>query len=166
MVSGEPKNHSFAGDEGGALGSPPSQRNHPAEPQHPALGTTPSLAPAVSPTTWGPRRCSAWGQQQPVPVPAELPLGPTRTSCPNSRVGAIERASRRSQPAPPPPFSPPGKAEKLPCEMARPPLCPGWLNIIPQIRGGQLLFQVVMLWGRRGHRRLGLFVPREAHSHF
>lgn len=52
-------------------------------------GTTSSLSPAASPGAWGTRLCGAWGPQQPKdcsnpgPIPAGIPLAPTRTGCPN-----------------------------------------------------------------------------------
>lgn len=77
-------------------------------------GTTPSLSPAVSPRAWGTHSnpcLSQLGSHRRQPGLA----GPT------AGVGAMEGALKGSQPSPPLPFSPPGEAEKPPCETAAPP---------------------------------------------
>lgn len=48
-------------------------------------GTTLSLSLAASPRAWGTRCYRAQERQQPVPIPAGLPLAPARTGCPNHR---------------------------------------------------------------------------------
>lgn len=117
------------------------QRNHPVEPQHPPLGTT----LAVSPRSQGTGHCKAQGHSN--PSPSQLGSDQRQPGlAPTTSVSAIKIALKGPQPAPPLPFSPPGKAQKPPCETARSLLAvPQRLNINPQIRGGQFSFQVVML---------------------
>lgn len=118
------------------------QRNHPVEPQHPPLGMT----LAVSPRSQGTGHCRAQGRSNSCPSQLGSNRRQPGPAAPTTDVSTIKTALKGSQPAPPLPFSPPEKAQKPPCETARPLLAvPRWLNINPQIRDGQFPFQVMML---------------------
>lgn len=98
------------------------QRNHPAEPQHPPMGTT----LAVSSIFDGTGHCGAQGRSNPRPSRLGSHQRQPGLTAPTAGVSAIKRALKGSQPAPPLPFL---HQEKLKSHPVRQPghrwLCPG-----------------------------------------